>query len=488
MFGRLALRTKLLLAFALLAMVMAVDGLAGLRAVGTTATASRVVAERADSLAELQQTEASYARMRQKVLLMVIGSVADVPASLGKNAAAAQAELDAEVDVHLDRWRSLTSIPTPQQERLAAAIAAHREVIHDIAVPALAGRTPTVAPPNGADSWTLGAILGESDRRYAALTEVFAALLGAERDAYQAIVSDAQADAADARRTIALVLSGSLVIAVALGLFLARSIARPVGATAVQLHDTASELERAAGAVDRESRTTAEQAGALSEAAQRVEQSVETVVASVEEMRASIAEISAGSHGAARATADARQRAQVASTTVDELGRVAAEITSVATLIGDIAAQTNLLALNATIEAARAGEAGRGFAVVANEVKELAQQTSGATDSISRNIDWIREQTRAAVQSIEDISNVVASVDDLTAQIAAAIEEQSATTNEIARNVSEASGSLSAITRAITQVEDAARTTTDTSAATTASVEELRGLAGDLQAVVRGGR
>ena len=63
------------------------------------------------------------------------------------------------------------------------------------------------------------------------------------------------------------------------------------------------------------------------------------------------------------------------------------QIGKVVKLIPTIAQQTNLLALNATIEAARAGEAGKGFAVVANEVKELAKQTTTATDEIASQIE-----------------------------------------------------------------------------------------------------
>lgn len=86
------------------------------------------------------------------------------------------------------------------------------------------------------------------------------------------------------------------------------------------------------------------------------------------------------------------------------------EIGKVVSVIDDIAAQTNLLALNATIEAASAGEAGRGFAVVANEVKELAKQTSEATNEIARKIEEIQTNTADAVSAIQEIVGSITDV------------------------------------------------------------------------------
>ncbi|MCC6931864.1 MAG: hypothetical protein IT292_01225 [Deltaproteobacteria bacterium] len=75
------------------------------------------------------------------------------------------------------------------------------------------------------------------------------------------------------------------------------------------------------------------------------------------------------------------------------LGKSAQQITKTVEFIKGIAEQINLLALNATIEAARAGAAGKGFAVVASEVKQLANQSAGASEEIARTIDSMTKGT-----------------------------------------------------------------------------------------------
>jgi methyl-accepting chemotaxis protein len=152
-------------------------------------------------------------------------------------------------------------------------------------------------------------------------------------------------------------------------------------------------------------------------------------------------------------------------------------------VITSIAQQTNLLALNATIEAARAGEAGKGFAVVANEVKELAKKTAKATEDISRKIETIQIDAKAAVDSIGTISEVINQINGISNTIATAVEEQNATTNEMARNVSEAAHGSGEITSNIAGVAEAAESTsrgaTDTQKAAQQLVEtstELRRL------------
>lgn len=108
-------------------------------------------------------------------------------------------------------------------------------------------------------------------------------------------------------------------------------------------------------------------------------------------------------------------------------------------MITGIASQTNLLALNATIEAARAGAAGKGFAVVASEVKALAEQTGRATDQIRGQIAATQGATREAVNAIGSIRSTIGRPDEVSAAIAAAVEEQSAVTREMSASMQTAS-------------------------------------------------
>lgn len=223
-----------------------------------------------------------------------------------------------------------------------------------------------------------------------------------------------------------------------------------------RMRDAAHTLEELASNAKSESDTAGYASNSASE-------NVAAVAAATEQMTATVQEIASQTEATTRIVMETVEAAEATNRNVQTLSESAEHIGSVVNLIRDIAEQTNLLALNATIEAARAGEAGRGFAVVASEVKELAEQTSKATDEISGRITGIQTSVKDAAGAIGHIAEKVSEIKTLTSSVAGAIEEQRAANQEIARSArsasdstGEAANSMSVVSGAVMQTSDEA--------------------------------
>jgi methyl-accepting chemotaxis protein len=235
-----------------------------------------------------------------------------------------------------------------------------------------------------------------------------------------------------------------------------RAVFTQLDAAAEALTTSSTELAAVSAELGSGAGKTSSQAGVAATATDQVNTSVASVAAAIEQMSASIREIAINAARAAEVAADAVRSTDQAKNSVTGLDASSTEIAQILAVITQIAGQTNLLALNATIEAARAGETGKGFAVVAGEVKDLANQTTGAANDIAAKIEAIRESTSHTATTIDEVTTVIVSINDISTIIAAAVEEQTATTAELARNISQAAHSAAQIADNVASVAEAA--------------------------------
>ncbi len=277
------------------------------------------------------------------------------------------------------------------------------------------------------------------------------------------------------------------VVALLIGVgafFLVRAAVKTLSTVATELKLSSSEVASASGHVATTAQSLSQ--GAISQAA------------SIEETSASMEEMASMTRQNAENSAEAAKLMAEASVAVDRSNMVLGEMVESMTAIRDssdkvsriiktideIAFQTNILALNAAVEAARAGEAGMGFAVVADEVRSLAQRSAqaardtavlieeastnaakggervvhveqairGITDSVTRVktlVDQVSDASREQSQGIDQVSQAISRMENVTQTTAASAEESAAASEELSAQAESVLSSVSTLERLV---------------------------------------
>ena len=512
MLKNITIRTKLICVIAFLSLQLIIGALIGIISLSFANDAAHSMYE--DRLVAMGKLD-KIVRLLSANRLAVADSVAGDPAASDHAASAKRiGEVDANIQSVGKLWDEYSAIPlSPEEKKLADQFSYDRKKF------VAEGLMPAVAALRAGDVKSATAAL------QGPMTQLFVPVQTGIDALIQYQLDVAKKDSDQSQNTYQLVRNAciagvvvSLMLAMLVGIWLVRSISRPLEAAVkiaggiaggdltqrieVLSTDETGRLMQAlkgmneslvqiVGEVRTGTDTIATASGQIAAGNLDLSSRTEEQASSLEETAASMEELTS----TVKQNADnARQANQLAATacevalkggavvsqvvgTMASINESSKKIVDIISVIDSIAFQTNILALNAAVEAARAGEQGRGFAVVATEVRNLAHRSASAAKEIKILID-------NSVQQVETGSKLVGHAGSTMDEVVASVRRVTDIMGEISSASLEQSSGIEQVNQAIAQMDQVTQQNAALVEQAAAAAESLLDQAGNLSQVV----
>ncbi len=292
--------------------------------------------------------------------------------------------------------------------------------------------------------------------------------------------------AARSKTAMITVLVVGISLAVILAILITRSITGPLNRAIASLTEGSGQVAAASGQISSASQNLAEgateQASSLEESSSALEELASQARGNAEKARRA----TEGAEAAQKAAEQASVAMGETVTAMNHIKESSAKISGIIKTIEEIAFQTNLLALNAAVEAARAGEHGKGFAVVAEEVRNLAQRSAVAAKDTAQLIQTSVEQSNHGAEIVNRASDAIARILEVARTVAVDAREVTTASEEQSEGIEQINSAVAQMDKVTQQVASNSEEAASASEELSSQAQQMRGVVGNLVTLVEG--